>query len=57
MITIIEIAKEFGVSDKALRRACRAAGLKWHHHYERWTFQRGSREERDVRSIAASISG
>jgi len=42
-ITANEMADEFGINQKSLRRALRnEENLSWHVRYERWTVRRGS---------------
>jgi hypothetical protein len=41
-ITAIEMAREAGVSEKALRAALRKAAFPWHAHNDRWNVIKGS---------------
>jgi hypothetical protein len=50
-VTAIVMAREAGVSAKALRQALRVEKLPWHEHNARWTVVRDSAEHRDMSTV------
>lgn len=55
MITVQQLAKEYGVSEKSLRAKLRKAGFNWHPRYARWKAPIVSIEAQQMESIAASL--
>ena len=55
-VTANEIANELGLNQKHYRHVLRGEAFAWHQHNERWTVDRGSRQEREMRRVALEIA-